>query len=119
MLNSHAYTHTQRVKLIQAKGCNDTLCKMINDERALQEQLSLPPVTLHCSIFESTLYIPTHQHNHFTSILSSVVSSCPAPHLAFVLFYLYEAFGNMECFSSAFNKWMCSYMVYHSDLLIN
>lgn len=25
----------------------------------------------------------------------------------------------MECFSSAFNKWMHGYMVYDSDLLIN
>lgn len=64
-------------------------------------------------------FISTHTMHHLKSVLSSVVSSCPAPHLTFVLFDLYEAFGNKECFSSAFNKWMGSCTVYSFVISIN
>lgn len=62
---------------------------------------------------------PTDGCNRLPSILSSVVSSCPAPHLAFVLFYLYEVFGNTECFPSAFNNGMGSCIAHNFDILIN
>lgn len=54
----------------------------------LQKQLSIPPVLLRCpGTWEHPLF--QHKHtlcNYLTSILSSVVSSCPAPHLTFALF---------------------------------